>query len=89
MEKKNTEIMSIADFEGNKIRRYYDERTETWYFSVIDVVRALTEQTDYQMAKTYWTTLKNRLKNEGSQVVTNCDRLKMMLPRKIFYQTAR
>jgi hypothetical protein len=43
MKKKSPEIMNIAEFEGNKIRRFYDERTETWYFSVIDVVRALTE----------------------------------------------
>jgi hypothetical protein len=78
MDKKNKEIINIADFEGNKIRRHYDERTETWYFSVIDIIAVLTEQTDYQTAKTYWTTLKSRLKNEGSQVVTNCDRLKMV-----------
>ncbi|MFA5830804.1 MAG: BRO family protein [Candidatus Paceibacterota bacterium] len=77
MEKKK-ELMNIANFEGNKIRRHYDEATETWYFSVIDIVAVLTEQNDYQLAKTYWTTLKNRLKNEGSQVVTKCDRLKMV-----------
>ena len=65
-------------FEGNKIRRHYDEKTETWFFSVIDIVAALTNQKDYQRAKTYWTTLKNRLKNEGSEVVTKCDRLKML-----------
>ena len=45
---------------------------------MIDIVAALTEQTDYDRAKTYWTTLKNRLKNEGSEVVTKCDRLKML-----------
>ncbi|OGI25428.1 MAG: antirepressor [Candidatus Moranbacteria bacterium RIFCSPHIGHO2_12_FULL_54_9] len=71
---KNT----LAMFEGNKIRRHYDEKTETWFFSVIDIVAALTNQKDYQRAKTYWTTLKNRLKNEGSEVVTKCDRLKML-----------
>ena len=68
---------SLAIFENFKIRRIYDEKTETWFFSVIDVVAALTEQYDYNKAKTYWTTLKNRLKNEGSEVVTNCDQLKM------------
>lgn len=69
---------SLAIFENYKIRRVYDEKTETWYFSVIDIIAALTEQTDYKKAKTYWTTLKNRLKNEGSEVVTSCDQLKMM-----------
>jgi len=71
-------INSLTTFENFKIRRYYDEKTETWFFSVIDVVAALTEQNDYNRAKTYWTTLKNRLKNEGSEVVTKCDQLKMV-----------
>lgn len=65
-------------FEDRKIRRQWDERQEKWYFSVIDIVAALTEQSNYNRAKTYWTTLKNRLKNEGSEVVTKCDRLKML-----------
>ena len=69
---------SLAIFEAHKIRRSFDEKTETWYFSVIDIVAALTEQLDYDRAKTYWTTLKNRLKNEGSEVVPKCDRLKML-----------
>jgi hypothetical protein len=69
---------NIAIFENFKIRRQYDEKTETWYFSVIDIVAVLTEQTDYNKAKTYWTTLKNRLKDEGSEVVTKCDQLKMI-----------
>jgi len=69
---------SLAIFENFKIRRVYDEQAEMWYFSVIDVIAALIVQTEYNKAKTYWTTLKNRLKNQGSQVVTNCDRLKMV-----------
>ncbi len=69
---------SLTIFENFKIRRVYDEKTEVWYFSVIDVVAALTEQYDYNRAKTYWTTLKNRLKDEGCEVVTKCDRLKML-----------
>jgi hypothetical protein len=71
-------LNSLAIFENFKIRRQYDEKNETWYFSVIDIVAALTEQRDYNRAKTYWTTLKNRLKNEGSELVTKCDRLKMI-----------
>jgi len=69
---------SLAIFENFKIRRYYDEKTETWFFSVIDIVAVLTEQLDFKKAKSYWTTLKNRLKNEGSELVTKCDRLKML-----------
>ncbi|MBN2854346.1 hypothetical protein JXK06_02310 [Patescibacteria group bacterium] len=68
----------ITVFEGSKIRRIWDDKRELWFFSVIDIVAILTEQPDYNRAKTYWTTLKNRLKNEGSQVVTNCDQLKML-----------
>lgn len=69
---------SLAIFENFKIRRHYDEKTETWFFSVIDIVATLIEQEDFKKAKSYWTTLKNRLKDEGSEVVINCDRLKML-----------
>ena len=69
---------ALAIFENFRIRRQYDEKTGTWFFSVIDIVAALTEQPDFKKAKSYWTTLKNRLKNEGSEVVTKCDQLKML-----------
>lgn len=75
--KKNSQN-SLAIFENFRIRRHYDEKNEIWYFSVIDIVAALTEQTDYKKAKSYWTTLKNRLKNEGSELITKCDQLKML-----------
>lgn len=68
----------ISLFEWKNIRRIFDEKKEVWYFSLIDIIWVLTEQDDYKKAKTYWTTLKNRLKNEWSQVVTNCDHLKMI-----------
>lgn len=67
-----------AIFEDYKIRRVYDEETETWFFSVIDVVQALTQQSDNQKARKYWNKLKERLKNEGSETVTNCHQLKMV-----------
>lgn len=67
----------LALFENYKIRRHFDEETETWYFSVIDVVRALIQQNDYQAARNYWKVLKNRLNKEGSEAVTNCNQLKM------------
>ncbi len=74
--KKNNQN-SLAIFETYKIRRVYDEKKEIWYFSVIDIIAALIGQDDFKKAKSYWTTLKNRLKQEGSEVVTNCDQLKM------------
>lgn len=67
----------LAVFEEYKIRRVYDEETETWFFSVIDIVQVLTMQADYQTARKYWNKLKERLKKEGSQSVTNCHRLKL------------
>jgi len=69
---------ALAVFENYKIRRLYDEASETWYFSVVDIVAALIQQPDYQAARNYWKVLKNRLKKEGSQSVTNCNRLKMV-----------
>ncbi len=67
----------LANFEGHEIRRLYDEQTETWWFSVVDIIRVLTQQADYQIARKYWNKLKERLNKEGSQLVTNCHQLKM------------
>ena len=64
-------------FEDHQIRRVYDEKTETWFFSVVDIVGALIEQKDFQAARNYWKVLKNRLKNEGSESVTKCNLLKL------------
>lgn len=65
-------------FERYPIRRTYDEDREAWYFSIVDIVAALTEQTDHTMARKYWNKLAERLREEGSQVVTNCHRLKLV-----------
>lgn len=67
----------LAVFEQYKIRRVYDEKAEVWYFSVVDIIQALIQQADYQMARKYWNKLKERLKAEGSQSVTNCHQLKL------------
>jgi hypothetical protein len=64
-------------FEDYTIRRIYDENTETWYFSVVDIIRALLQQPDFQTARKYWNKLKERLGKEGSESVTNCHRLKL------------
>lgn len=69
---------ALAVFENFNSRRIYDEKSETWFFSVVDIIAALLQQPDYQAARNYWKVLKNRLKKEGSQTVTNCNRSKMM-----------
>jgi len=68
---------NLAIFEKFKIRRHYDEEKEVWYFSVVDIIQALINQPDFQKARKYWNKLSERLKEEGSQTVTNCHRLKM------------
>jgi len=70
----------LAIFEDHKIRRIYDKKSDTWFFSVIDVVQVLTQQTDYQTARKYWNKLKERLKKEGSESVTICHQLKLKAP---------
>ena len=66
-----------TEFDGQSIRRVFDEDTEIWWFSVVDVVQVLTQQADYQTARKYWNKLKERLSKEGSESVTNCHRLKL------------
>ncbi len=68
---------ALAVFENFKIRRIYDEKTEKWLFSLVDIIAALIQQPDYQTARKYWNKLKERLKKEGSQSVTDCHRLKL------------
>lgn len=68
---------ALAVFENFKIRRIYDAEAGKWYFSVVDVLAALIQQPDFQAARNYWKVLKNRLKKEGSESVTKCNRLKM------------
>ena len=84
---KKIKLDSLAIFENFKIRRVYDELREMWYFSVIDVIAVLIDQEDFKKAKSYWTTLKNRLKNEGSQLVTKCDQLKLLSADGKYYKT--
>ena len=68
---------TLAVFENYKIRRHYDEQSETWYFSVVNILQVLIQQPDYQTARKYWNKLKERLKKEGSESVTNCHQLKL------------
>ena len=70
-----TQTQSIQAFEGSKVRTIWDEEAEKWYFSVVDVVGVLTDSPD---PNNYWKVLKNRLKKEGNETVTNCNRLKLL-----------
>ncbi|HPS56595.1 MAG TPA: Bro-N domain-containing protein [Spirochaetota bacterium] len=72
-----TNEAALAVFENFKIRRVYDKELETWFFSVVDIIAVLTEQTEYQKARKYWNKLKERLKKEGSESVTDCHHLKL------------
>ena len=76
--KKKNDKETLAIFDDFKIRRIYDEKKELWYFSVIDIVAALTEQVEYQTARKYWNKLKERLVQEGNETVTNCHQLKLL-----------
>jgi len=68
----------IALFEKQLVRRVWDEQSEKWWFSVVDVVAVLTEQADELTARKYWNKLKQRLKEEGNETVTNCHQLKLL-----------
>ena len=72
---------SVRQFEQRQIRTHWDEEQEQWYFSIVDVIAVLTDQPNYDAARNYWKVLKNRLKKEGSQLVTNCNQLKMKSPK--------
>lgn len=76
---------NIKIFEDKKIRTQWNADEEDWYFSVVDVVEILTGSKDYQTARNYWKVLKNRLNKEGSELVTNCNRLKLQSADGKFY----
>ena len=64
-------------FDAKQIRVIWDNETEKYYFSVVDIVQVLTESADYQTARKYWNKLNQRLRDEGNESVTNCHRLKL------------
>jgi prophage antirepressor-like protein len=74
----------IQLFEEKKVRTAWDEESEEWYFSIIDVVDVLTESPN---PRKYWSVLKTRLKKEGSELATNCSQLKMQSADGKFYKT--
>ena len=72
-----SDSFAIQLFENKQIRVVWDAEKEKYYFSVVDIVRVLTESIDYQTARKYWKVLKSRLLNEGNETVTNCYQLKL------------
>jgi hypothetical protein len=74
MEKKD----SIKIFEDKKVRAVWDSEQEKWYLLIVDVIKVLTDQNDFQGARNYWKVLKHRLLKDGNETVTNCNRLKLL-----------
>ena len=72
-----TKKEAIKIFEEKKVRAVWDDETEEWYFSVIDIIAVLT---DSDNPRKYWSVLKTRLKKEGNETATNCSQLKMLAP---------
>jgi len=72
-----TKFNQIKLFEEKKVRAVYDDVEEKWYFSIVDVCGVLTESKDPLTARKYWNKLKQRLKEEGNETVTNCNQLKL------------
>ncbi|MCH4147067.1 MAG: Bro-N domain-containing protein [Prevotella sp.] len=80
MTKKN----DIKLFDNHKIRTAWDDEHEKWYFSIVDVIGVLTDSPN---PRKYWSVLKTRLKNEGSELATNCSQLKMLSADGKMYKT--
>ena len=62
----------IKIFEDRKVRAIWDSEVEEWFFSIVDAVAILTDN-DFKTARNYWKVLKNRLKKEGDELVTDCN----------------
>ena len=77
-------VKKIALFQGKHIRRHWVDEKELWYFSVVDVVGVLSDSSD---PRNYWKVLKSRLKDEGSELVTKCNQLKMQASDGKYYLT--
>ncbi len=73
-------------FEEKRVRTVWDDEKEKWYFSVVDVCGVLTDS-DYQTARKYWNKLKERLRKEGNESVTNSHQLKLQSADGKYYKT--
>ena len=72
-----TKYDSLQLFEKKKVRTIWDDEQEKWYFAIVDVVAVLTSSDDYNKSRKYWNKLKQRLKEEGNETVTNCHQFKL------------
>lgn len=72
--------ISIRFFDDREVRALWDEQQAKWWFSVLDVIAVLTDQSDYNKTRNYWKYLKAKLKKEGSQVVSITTQLKLIAP---------
>ena len=79
-----TKDTAIKIFNENRIRTHWDDNQEKWFFSIVDIVAVLT---DSENPNNYWKVLKSRFKKEGSELVTNCNQLKMQSSDGKFYKT--
>ena len=77
----------IKLFENKVVRSHWDAEQEEWYFSVVDVCWILADSIDFTTARKYWNKLKQRLKAEGSQLVTDCHQLKLPASDGKYYAT--
>jgi|GEM_PF-979319 len=68
---------AVRLFEERKVRSVWDDQNEKWYFSIVDIVAILTDAKDFITARKYWNKLKERLKKEGNETVSNCHQLKL------------
>ena len=82
-----TKKQLIQLFEDRKVRTVWDDELQKWFFSIVDVCHVLTDSKDYQTARKYWNKLKERLKEEGNESVTNCHQLKLKSSDGKYYAT--
>ena len=82
-----TQKHKIQLFEEKKVRTVWDDQDEKWYFSIVDVCWVLADSKDYQTARKYWNKLKERLRKEGNESVTNCHQLKLQAADGKYYKT--
>ena len=79
-----TKETAIKLFETKQVRTHWDDENENWFFSIVDIIGVLTES---ENPRKYWSVLKTRLKDEGSELATNCSQLKMLSSDGKFYKT--
>ena len=72
-----TKKQALQLFEQRKVRTVWDDEQEKWYFSIVDVCEVITDSKDALTARKYWNKLKQRLKEEGNETVTNCHQFKL------------